>query len=215
MPQIPVPVEGATADNAVNPTTKVAVLSATSTAAAPTFTEGRVNPLSTDLSGRQRVDSSAWIGSTAPTVGQKTMANSLPVALASDQPAVPTSEKAPGTTPFAIQHQPAVATQATISQAAAGVGVRNVCTGFTVTLSSTAAPTAGSVIFNLRDGASGAGTILWSGRLSIPAAAGNGATISLGGIWIQGTANTAMTLESAAAPSANTFATVAMIGTTA
>jgi len=31
---------------------------------------------------------SKWIGSTAPTVGQKTMANSLPVAIASDQSAV-------------------------------------------------------------------------------------------------------------------------------
>lgn len=34
---------------------------------------------------------STWLGSSAPTVGQKTMANSLPVAIASDQSAVPVS----------------------------------------------------------------------------------------------------------------------------
>lgn len=34
----------------------------------------------------------AWLGSTAPTVGQKTMANSVPVALASDQAAIPVSQ---------------------------------------------------------------------------------------------------------------------------
>lgn len=39
----------------------------------------------TDTSGRQLVDNALWIGSSAPTVGQKTMANSLPVAIASNQ----------------------------------------------------------------------------------------------------------------------------------
>jgi hypothetical protein len=113
-----------------------------------------------------------------------------------------------------VQHQPAAATQATISQAAAGAGIKNVCTSITCTLSSSAAPTAGRVVFNLRDGASGAGTILWSGALSLQAVAGVCAPpIQISGLWIEGTANTAMTLESAAAPAANIFATVAMTGT--
>lgn len=37
------------------------------------------------VSGRLDVNLGAWLGSTAPTVGQKTMANSIPVTLASDQ----------------------------------------------------------------------------------------------------------------------------------
>lgn len=112
-----------------------------------------------------------------------------------------------------VQHQPVAATQATISQASGGAGIKNVCTSITVTLSSTAAPTAERVVFNLRDGATGAGTILWSGGLSVPAVAGESRSIVVPNLWIEGTAATAMTLESAAAPGANTFATVAMTGT--
>lgn len=37
------------------------------------------------VGGRLDTNNGAWLGSTAPTVGQKTMANSIPVALASDQ----------------------------------------------------------------------------------------------------------------------------------
>lgn len=44
------------------------------------------------VGGRFDVNAGAWLGSTAPTVGQKTMANSLPVAIASDQGAVPVSD---------------------------------------------------------------------------------------------------------------------------
>lgn len=114
---------------------------------------------------------------------------------------------------FHINHAPAAATQATIARAAAGAGIKNVCTSITCTLSSTAAPTAGRVIFNLRDGTTGAGTILWTGALSLQATAGICATLPLTDLWIEGTANTAMTLESAAAPSANIFATVSWSGT--
>lgn len=111
-------------------------------------------------------------------------------------------------------HVPAVAVAATITKAAAGVGVKNVCTSITVTLSSTAAPTVGSVQFVVRDGAAGSGPIIWTGRLSIPAVAGNSANLSTGWIWLEGTANTAMVVESVGAPPANTFATVSMTGTT-
>ncbi len=41
------------------------------------------------VGGRLDSNNGAWLGSTAPTVGQKTAANSLPVVLASDQSAVP------------------------------------------------------------------------------------------------------------------------------
>lgn len=41
------------------------------------------------VGGRLDENVGAWLGSTAPTVGQKTMANSLPVSIASDQSDVP------------------------------------------------------------------------------------------------------------------------------
>src|SRR6188474_10767 len=37
------------------------------------------------VGARLDVNNGAWLGSTAPTVGQKTMANALPVSIASDQ----------------------------------------------------------------------------------------------------------------------------------
>lgn len=114
---------------------------------------------------------------------------------------------------FAINHAPAAAAQATISRTAAGAGVKNVCTSITVTLSSAAAPTVGVVVFNLRDGATGAGTILWTGKLSLPATSGAAASIAISDLWIEGTANTAMTLESAGSPPANVQATVSWTGT--
>lgn len=40
------------------------------------------------VSSRLDVNAGAWLGSTAPTVGQKAMASSIPVTLASDQPAL-------------------------------------------------------------------------------------------------------------------------------
>jgi len=110
-------------------------------------------------------------------------------------------------------HAPAAAAAATISKAAAGAGIRNVCTSITISLASAAAPTVGVVTFNLRDGATGAGTILWTTRLSLPATAGQCIPVSLTDIWIEGSANTAMTLETSAAAPANVQATVCMTGT--
>lgn len=43
------------------------------------------------VGGRLDVNSGSWLGSTSPTVGQKAMVASLPVAIASDQSAVPVS----------------------------------------------------------------------------------------------------------------------------
>ncbi len=108
---------------------------------------------------------------------------------------------------WAVQHQPAAAAQATISKAAVATR-RHVATSITVCVSAVAAQ--GTLIFNLRDGATGAGTILWSVRLMAPA--GQGMCVSSGPVDIPGSLNTAMTLESAAAPAATNFATVALAG---
>jgi hypothetical protein len=107
---------------------------------------------------------------------------------------------------WAIQHQPAAAAAATISRAAVA-GVRHVATSVTVCLTATAAQT--GLAFNLRDGATGAGTILWTVKLS--GAASTNACVALP-VHIAGSPNTAMTLESASAPAATNFATVALTG---
>jgi hypothetical protein len=118
---------------------------------------------------------------------------------------------------WAITHTPAAATQATITRAAAGVGIRHVATAITATFATVTADTSGNVLVNLRDGATGAGTILWSARLvidtNVATVAGSPlAGIAITGLAIPGTANTAMTLEFAAAGAANTFETVALSG---
>lgn len=124
----------------------------------------------------------------------------LAPALALAQVATPVAQS------WAVQHQPAAAAAATISRAAVAKQ-RHVATSVTVCLGATAAQT--SLIFNLRDGATGAGTILWSVRLSGAASTNSCVAIP---VWIPGSVNTAMTLESAAAPAATNFATVALTG---
>ncbi|HEV3129595.1 MAG TPA: hypothetical protein VGY32_11465 [Solirubrobacteraceae bacterium] len=110
---------------------------------------------------------------------------------------------------FAVQNQPAANTQATVTQAAGAAGVRHVCTSISAAI--TAGASAGTVVFvNLRDGASGAGTILWSIALDAPA---NGSdTVTISGLNIVGTAATAMTLEFSAAGGITTNETVALTG---
>lgn len=112
-----------------------------------------------------------------------------------------------------INHAPAAATQATITQAAGAAGVKNVCTGISISLSFAVAPAAGVVQFNLRDGATGAGAILQTWKLSTLAGTLDTQHIEISGMWVEGTAATAMTLESAAAPGAGVVATVSMTGT--
>lgn len=74
-----------TNNNAAPGANNLGALVALANAAAPTWTEGNLVLLSTLLNGALRTDNTTWLGSAAPTVGQKTMANSLPVAIASDQ----------------------------------------------------------------------------------------------------------------------------------
>jgi hypothetical protein len=105
-----------------------------------------------------------------------------------------------------IQHAPAAATQATIS-AAADAGGFHVAKGCTVSVA-TGATASGIITFNLRDGATGAGTIIWSCKLS---AAINGSdSESSPPLNIRGTRNTAMTLESSGAGAATSELTVAL-----
>lgn len=112
---------------------------------------------------------------------------------------------------WALTSNPGANLQATVTKAAGGAGVRHICRAILLTLISTAAAATG-VQWNLRDGASGAGTILWSGEMAIPATADSFAVIQLSGLNIFGSANTAMTLEFGGAGGASTLETVALSG---
>lgn len=109
---------------------------------------------------------------------------------------------------------PAANTQATVTKAAGGAGIRHVCTAITATLvAGTTAPAAAQVTVNLRDGATGAGNVLWTGQMALTATAGTQATpLQISGLNILGSANTPMTLEFSAAGGANTLESVSLQG---
>lgn len=111
---------------------------------------------------------------------------------------------------WSINNTPAVNTQATITRAAGGAGVRHVCTSISGTLIGQTGAVEATVLLNLRDGATGAGAILWSQRYLLSAVMLTG--VALTGLQIPGTANTAMTLEWAAAGGALSFESVALTG---
>lgn len=113
-------------------------------------------------------------------------------------------------------HAPSANTKATITKSSAGAGVRNVCTGFTISLSAgSTAPAAVQLTVALIDGGTGGTTYLWGPTtVSLPATAGATAAFICGQCWKPGTANTAMTLEFSAAGGANTVETVEFDSTT-
>lgn len=114
---------------------------------------------------------------------------------------------------WSVTHAPAAATQAVATRAAAAAGIRHVATGVSIVVSGgPAAPAAQTLTINLRDGASGAGAALASWTVGVEAVAGKSVPISLGGFNIAGSAATAMTLESSAAPGANTLVSVTLTG---
>lgn len=140
----------------------------------------------------------AFLSASAANVGAKTGINAMLTTF-------------PGE--WAVTNAPVANMQASASQAAGGAGVRHVCTSVSATVAAGGtAPTAATVTLNLRDGATGAGTVLQSWTLGIEATAGRTTTFSLSGLNIPGTAATAMTLEFAAAGGANTFESVSMTG---
>lgn len=108
---------------------------------------------------------------------------------------------------WALDSQPAAATQATVTRAAVAAQ-RHVCRSISVSLAAVAAQ--GIIRFNLRDGASGAGTVLWSTAMVV--LAGDSKQVTISGLNIFGSVNTAMTLESSAAPAAGNFAQVSLSG---
>lgn len=106
---------------------------------------------------------------------------------------------------------PAAGVLASATQGAGAAGVRHICSGIIVTFGAIAAPVATSLQWNLRDGVSGAGTILASGQIAVPAAAFQGQPVYLTDLSIPGTPATAMTLEFSAAL-ANLLEGVTLLG---
>lgn len=100
------------------------------------------------------------------------------------------------------------ATQATATKAAGGGTVRHVATSVTICRGDTAA--AAPALVHLRDGATGAGTIIRSWVIAV--AAGLSQCENITGLNMSGSANTAMTLEFAAAGAATSTSTVTLTG---
>lgn len=111
---------------------------------------------------------------------------------------------------WTINHTPAANTQATATKAAGATGVRHVGKRISFSGAAAAAQAIVAVNVNLRDGATGAGTILWSYSLSL--LAGTSFVFDADGFTHLGTAATAMTLEFSAAGGAGTLETVNLEG---
>lgn len=104
---------------------------------------------------------------------------------------------------WVVNSEPAVSTQATATRAAGAAGVRHVCKSLHFSLAAVVAQTI--IYARVRDGASGAGAILWSQGIIVPA--GENVHIELSDLNIVGSAATAMTFEWSAAPVATNFQT--------
>lgn len=101
------------------------------------------------------------------------------------------------------------ATQSTATRAAGGGTVRHVATGVTICRGDTAV--AAPALVHLRDGATGAGTILRSWVIGV-SVANESKCENVTGLNMTGSANTAMTLEFAAAGAASSTSTVSLTG---
>jgi len=107
---------------------------------------------------------------------------------------------------------PAASSQATASKAAGGAGVRHVADCVSFSGGATTAPALTQLTINLRDGATGAGTVLWSHTVVIPASTGQSVLpFSACGLGLIGSANTAMTVEFSASLT-NLFENVSLSG---
>ena len=107
-----------------------------------------------------------------------------------------------------VDYRTGVVTPASVTQAAAGAGRKNVAKFISATVGRISA--AGSFRLNLRDGASGAGTILQSWEIGVPNT-GDSNSIVEGPFFIIGSANTAMTLEFTGNAAAN-IQSVGLVG---
>jgi len=114
----------------------------------------------------------------------------------------------PGSQDTSAFSTPAVTTQASASLAVAGATMRWICTSISATLSAVVAQAL--ITLNLRNGASGAGSILWSKQVILPA--GGVWEVNLTDLSIPGAYGAAMTLEFSGAPAGTNLEAVALTG---
>lgn len=107
----------------------------------------------------------------------------------------PTVSLALPNTGFYVVSNPAAGSQATASQAAAGTNIKNVATNICFSAGSTTAPALTALTVNLRDGATGAGTVKATFEIIIPATTGQNVVPFCTPVNVIGSSNTAMTLE--------------------
>lgn len=132
---------------------------------------------------------------------------------AADTKTAPFQVATPGT--WSITHAPAANTQATVSRASAGATARHICTAITATLVAPAGSASDVVQLNLRDGATGVGTILKSITLQVGGASSvsaDRAIVQLSGLQVVGSEDTEMTLEFSATGGTNVLESVSMEG---
>lgn len=115
---------------------------------------------------------------------------------------------------WSAYHAPAANTTATITRAAAGAGLRNVCDTLTFALLTTNAALGALSYVTVRDGASGVGTIIWQAVIGSPTAASGAQSrnISLSNVGLIGSLNTSMTFEFNAGPGVDNYEAVAATG---
>ena len=113
---------------------------------------------------------------------------------------------------WSVSHEPAAGAVATVTMPAVP-GSRHVCRALAACMTADGAPATAALFVRLLDGASGVGTILWSGVLR--GGANSNGVIALSGLNIVGSVNTDMTLEFSAAPDAGHNQTVSLTGYTA
>ena len=111
--------------------------------------------------------------------------------------------------PLAWFDTPAAATAPDADTPAGGVGFRNVLDTLIVTLNSVAAQGVLTVV--VRDGATGAGAILWSVIIG-PLGAAASQIFTISGLNIVGSDDTEMTVETTGAPAATNFCSIACTG---
>ena len=109
---------------------------------------------------------------------------------------------------WSVNHTPAVSTQASASRAAGGTNQRHFATSCSGSISTIAAQT--NITLSLRDGATGAGTVLWSQTIICPI--NTPCVLSSGLLNAAGSVATAMTCEWSGAPVATNFAVATLTG---
>jgi hypothetical protein len=95
---------------------------------------------------------------------------------------------------WTVSSFPGVGSLATASKGAL-VGIRHVADCVSLSAGATTAPVATTIQVNVRDGASGAGTVIWATQVTMPATTGTHGLLSFCGLNLIGSPNTAMTLE--------------------